>query len=294
MKQFRFLLTISIGIINFCIQGHNNDNENKTNTIQKISPYPHKNRPTAFRSVEFKRQDVRNYFHDGIRDMYEIGQEILSIESMKVITFTAPFYLAARKADRKIHNKFYDYEKHENIHQPPKWLKRMTIDEGAMALPFTLYGLMGCFHQDEYARKTAQVFSSGLIWAWSSKVLIKQLEVSACLRPWNGEYSKENQVHGGNPSGHTTLAAYFATYLGLTRGPMWGIGLGCYAAGIAALSIAVNNHYISQVVAGGGLGVLIGFAAHRVIEKVPYSPNLQISLAPEINGSMSFTIAYNF
>jgi membrane-associated phospholipid phosphatase len=256
------------------------------------SPYSHATRPTEFHFSLPSRHQARNFLRNNFNDLYDIGNEFFSLDSMKIITQVAPFYLIARGIDIPLHKKFYDYIQHINIKQPPRWLKIMLFDLIPI-VPALAYGLTGWMHEDEEARRLAQLFGAGFLWVWSSKVLLKEFKVSSCLRPLNGNY-KTQRVHGGNPSGHTSIAAFTATYLGLTRGPRCGILLGLGAGIVGTLGFISNTHYLSQIVAGAGLGILVGAASHRVAEKRSESSSFTMDLGVETNGKIGLSLAYNF
>lgn len=226
-------------------------------------------------------------------DSYHIGQKVFTLESMKVLSAVVPFYLIGRKADPVVHRQFYDAENHKNKHQPPHWLKELLADE-AMAIPFAIYGLTGWFHTDPVRRRAAQLFGTGLLWTWSTKILVKEIKTEAGLRPWHEEFSQHKRSHGGNPSGHTSMAMFMATYLGLMYGWKAGVPLGMYTAAVAGLSVAVNHHYISQVFAGAGLGAVIGVATYSVFQDWQLPENLEVALATDSRGNLGMKIAYNF
>jgi membrane-associated phospholipid phosphatase len=261
-------------------------------TLLYPSYYKHLNRPTKFHYSLPSHAQARSFLHNNFNNLYDIGEELFSLESMKIITHIAPFYLIARGIDKPLHKKFYDYINHTNLKQPPRWVKIMLFDLIPI-IPPLIYGLTGWTHDDEEARQIAQVFGVGFIWVWCSKMLLKEFKVSSCLRPLNGKYETK-RVHGGNPSGHTSIATFAATYLGLARGPRWGIPLGLGAAVVGTLGFISNTHYISQIVAGAGLGILIGSAAYRVTEKRMPSSSFSIDIETETNGKIGVSLAYNF
>jgi membrane-associated phospholipid phosphatase len=73
------------------------------------------------------------------------------------------------------------------------------------------------------------------------------------------------------PSGHTALA--FATAMCLARAfPRWGKVLFLAAAFVGAERILENAHYLSDVVAGAGVGILCGLAASALCERLWPTP----------------------
>ena len=60
---------------------------------------------------------------------------------------------------------------------------------------------------------------------------------------------------------------YMATLFGMRHGPAWGIPLGLFASFVFADFLNCNRHYLSQLVAGAGLGVIFAVAASKVVDK---------------------------
>jgi len=236
---------------------------------------------------------VRGFIRKALVDSHDIWSKVFTLQTMKTLTAVVPFYLIGRKADPAVHRQFYDAVNHKNKNQPPKWLKTLLIDE-VMAIPIILYGMSGWTSKDRVERRAAQLFVTGLGWAWSTKVIVKKLKADSNLRPWHEEFDRHEQAHGGNPSGHTTMAVYFVTYLGLHRGVKYAVPLSLYAGLIAGLSVVSNHHYLSQIVAGAGLGVILGFASYSVFEEKHLPKNLEIGLASDYKGRLGVQVAYNF
>lgn len=58
------------------------------------------------------------------------------------------------------------------------------------------------------------------------------------------------------PSGHTAIAFAGAELTRMTYGPWLGAGAYVVATGVAAMRIAGRHHYLSDVIAGAGIGIL--------------------------------------
>ncbi len=269
----------------------------KSDTTNKIfspssSLYYHTDRPTRFQIPFPTRQKVHTFSHRIFEDFCSVGKEIITLDSMKIVAMTTPFYVVGRRVDKPIHDKFYDPITHTNLHQPSNFITNLLL-HAAPVIPAVAYGAMGSFHEDPHARRTAQVFIAGYLWTWGTKILFKMFKISSALRPPNSKF--ENiPTYGGNPSGHTSTAAFYTTYLGLTRGPRWAIPLGVITAGVGTLGFVTNRHYFSQVITGAGLGVIIGYAAHRVLEYIPEPSDLTLSFSLAGERGSGLTLAYNF
>lgn len=238
--------------------------------------------------------NVNKFLRNMYVDSCDIWKKIVSLDSMKVLTVVTPFYLIGRKADDKVHSKFYDASTHTNKHQPSKFLKTFLYDE-VMAAPIIFSYCVGLLSEDPVTRRFSSIFGTGLLWAWTSKVFVKKIfKTDANLRPGSAEFDQHQRTHGGNPSGHTTQATYLATMLWLYKGPKYGVPLSLYATAIAGMSVAINHHYFSQVIAGAGFGALFGIAAYSVFSDWKLPENLTISLDVNHQAQCGLKIAYNF
>lgn len=288
MKEEKFLLLLlAFSLFTFVQCSSTN-----TSSYPIFSPYYHKVRPTSFSLSAPTRERTAHFLHRICHDFIDVGLEFISIKSLKLTTLIAPFYILSRRADEPIHKKFYDLNTHQNLHQPSKVITNVLL-HAAPVIPAVTYGVMGFLHEDSHARRTAQIFVAGYFWTWGTKIIFKMFRISSGLRPCNGNFDNK-PFYGGNPSGHTSTAAFYTTYLGLTRGPQWALPLGLLTAGIGTLGFITNRHYFSQIISGAGLGVLIGFASYRVLEKIPEPSHFDLSF--NIGGAQGtgLNLAYNF
>ncbi len=239
---------------------------------------------------------VSNFIKKSYVDFRDIFTDIPTFDTLKTITAFVPFYLIGRKVDDGLHKVFYDADNHKNINQPPKYME-IVLNDLFFPLPFIALGSLALLHKDPYERRTSQVFAMGVFATWATKSLIKSLKVDAGLRPLNEHFDPDFRVHGGNPSGHTALAAFMATYYGFYKGKNYGIPLGLYTGLVGALAVTVNRHYFSQLVAGAGLGVMFGIAAHKVRLKLDneiYENRISFGMTTDCYGATAFGLAYNF
>lgn len=286
MKHQALALLLCVGIT-----------QNSFTAITKRRPhqarYPRTTERKPSTLQDFTPQKLRGFIHKVAVDSRDIWKNIFTLQTMKTLTAVIPFYLIGRKADPAVHRQFYDAENHRNKNQPPDWLKTLLVDE-VTGLPIILYGLSGWMHKDPAERRASQLFVAGLGWAWGTKIIVKQLKAESNLRPWNENYEQHKLTHGGNPSGHTTLTVYFATYMGLYKGAKYAVPLGLYSFLVASLSVVSNHHYLSQVVAGAGLGALFGVASYSVLEEKHLPKDLEIGLVADHKGRLGMQVAYNF
>ncbi|NBP00370.1 MAG: phosphatase PAP2 family protein [Proteobacteria bacterium] len=240
-----------------------------------------------------KPYKVQGFFRKLINDSHEIIKEVPTFRTMKIASGFVPFFLIGKRVDPLIHEHFYDATLHKNKHKPPKALTFLLKDP-VMAIPFSIYGLYSWCNTDTEKRREAQLFVTGLGLTWLSKVLLKQIKYDAGLRPWHEKHSSVRRAHGGNPSGHASMSTYLATYVWCVKGPWYGVPAALYASLIGSLSVTGNHHYTSQVVAGAGLGVIMGMATYTVLKKVRISENFQVDLATDYKGAIGVQLAYDF
>jgi membrane-associated phospholipid phosphatase len=131
--------------------------------------------------------------------------------------------------------------------------------------------------------------------------LIKKFDVhmvgKGCLRPWNEHFSSVQRARGGFPSGHLATVSYAATLYGVRFGPKWGVPLGLLTAAVGVSFLNCNRHYISQILAGVGLGAIYGVAASKQVDfrlARNYEARLQTKLDVDQRGCPAMKIGVNF
>ncbi len=125
------------------------------------------------------------------------------------------------------------------------------------------------------------------------KDIIKKLDADFCLRPWHQDFCQTHkQAMGGFPSGHMAQATYIATLYGMRFGPKLAIPLAFFAAGLGIVFLNCNRHYLSQLVAGVGLGALYGIAANKVIDS-KLAENVTLNVCFDRHGP-AFNACYRF
>ena len=237
---------------------------------------------------------VNGYIKNIFEDTHSIGREIMTLETMHLVTITMPFYLVGRRADNRLHKQFYDINTHKNKHTPRKFFCDLALDDKFISAPFIAIGLMGWIHHNPYDRRRAQMFTNGLIWSFSLKTLLKIVKVKGNLRPWHENFDKHKQVHGGNPSGHMTITTYMAMFWGLEKGKKWGLPLGMFTVFALGMNVSCNHHYISQGIAGMGLGAIVGMATHRAFRNITMPKDMHLGFASDDRGNLGVRFAYDF
>ena len=248
-------------------------------------------RGNPFRNLYPKR--VNRFFRQFFDDTYDIGANIFRETTLKIITATIPFYLVARQFDNKIHNFFYDAQTHTNKHQPPSWL--VDVGYKYLPVPMVLFGSLGFLDDDPYIRRRSRIFAVGTAWAFVLKYICKDLiKTDATLRPLNGNFDKNKRVHGGSPSGHMAMLAYFSTFWSLEFKSWWVVPLTAYSFLGASMCIAANKHYLSQTIVGSGIGIVLGFGAHALVDSLKLPESLSCAITSNPNGALGVSLAYDF
>ena len=95
-------------------------------------------------------------------------------------------------------------------------------------------------------------------------VLIDPFAFRPFRNGWTGLFDEPNLSF---PSGHTCLAFATAACLGLCI-PRWRYAFLALAAVVAAERVAENAHYVSDVIAGAGVGILSAYVAYGLSNRL--------------------------
>lgn len=200
-----------------------------------------------------------------IEDAILLNVKLFTIDSVKIVTAATPFYLSARMIDEDVQTNFHDRECHVNINQFPK--KCHEIAQKGVGVPMVLLSSLALWAPSENLRMTARMFAIGLPFVHSGKDIIKKLDNNICLRPWHEDFNHHKRSTGGFPSGHMANVTYMTALFGMRHGWRWAVPLSLFAAFVFADFLNCNRHYLSQLVAGVGFGLIYAFAAQKVIER---------------------------
>jgi len=135
---------------------------------------------------------------------------------------------------------------------------------------FWLLGLgLVWFLGSDYWQKRAGVMGISIL---ATAVVVLGIKISVRRqRPvgdW-GEIYRKTDPHSF-PSGHATRAAMLSV-LALGLGPPWfGLLVLFWAPAVILARVAMGVHYLSDVLVGALLGVLIGFLALKFIPQLPF------------------------
>lgn len=226
-----------------------------------------------------------------VMDVLRIHRYLFTVTSAQIMTGFTPVYIAARAIDEDVQSRFYDPVNHKNVNQFSHTVHQ--IARFGVGIPMAALASLMFFAPSIEMRTTARVFAIGWPFVHFTKDLIKKIDTKACLRPWHELYSCKNRNTGGFPSGHMANITYTASLWWLRYGPKWGAPLACGAGFVFANFVNCNRHYMSQLIAGAGLGLIYAFSANAVIEQ-KLSERFSCSLHSDENGRTVMSVGYQF
>lgn len=198
-------------------------------------------------------------------DALRINWNLFTVTTAHIMTAFTPLYIASRAIDEDVQSRFYDGTCHKNVNQFSKVSHQVA--RFGVGLPMAGLSALMFFAPDKDMRLTARLFAIGWPLVHFTKDLIKKIDSKACLRPWNEQFSCHKRSPGGFPSGHMANITYTATLWWLRYGPKFGVPLSLGAAFVFANFVNCNRHYMSQLLAGAGFGMIYAFAVNRLIEQ---------------------------
>lgn len=192
--------------------------------------------------------------------------KLFSVDTLKVAGISLPLYALARLLDEPIQKNFFCHETKKNINQYPNVYH--IIHEGFIAttVGVGIYSFLKGLQSDIswYADSIGCI--TCILSVWGFKNILKLSKHEGCLRPFHEKYAPIKRSYGGCPSGHMAMIASMTSYWWERRGPILGIPFACLAVGASFSLINVNRHYISQVVAGCALGIVMGLAGAKAVD----------------------------
>ena len=286
------LCTISFGC--FARKRHR-DKVKETPKERNIHPYI--TRSKHGRPCFPRKPTPRENFLGGLwRDVVDLNKYALfSFDSFKVVSTTFPFYILTRMFDDKVQNNFHKECCKKDVNQVPAWCR--TVSQFGIGVPIATIGLMSFLGKNEEFRTTGRIFLIGLPFVISGKDIIKKFRFDANRRPWCERYPCKERALGGFPSGHMAEVTYMTVLYGLRYGVKAAVPLGIFGTFVGVTFLNCNRHYISQLVAGAGLGTLFAFAADKVIDKrleKKYKDRFVCGFDTDMAGSPALKVAYSF
>lgn len=224
-------------------------------------------------------------------DVVDLHVKLFSVETAKIITAFTPFFITARFIDEGFQSTFYIPEQHKNKCQLPEQCHQVA--KSGIAVPMVALSTAWIWGWNEDLRYTGRMTALGLPFVQSGKDILKNIESTCCLRPWNEHFSNKKRSSGGFPSGHMANVTFLATLWGLRHGARWAIPLSMFAVFVMADFVNCNRHYVSQLIAGTGLGVIYGIAASKVVDK-RLSDRITLSISTTPRGGVACSVGCSF
>jgi hypothetical protein len=207
-----------------------------------------------------------NSIGSAMQDVIDLHLNIISKETFIVIAATMSPYLISRQIDDHIQCHFFSHTNHKNINQCPHWCKSLV--RFGIGVPIVAFGSQLFLSRDPEWREAAWMLLLGIPFVIFGKDVIKTFDADFCLRPWHEDFCQDHKRGGGGfPSGHMAQASYIATLYGMRFGPKLAVPLTFFAAALGIIFVNCNRHYLSQLIAGAGLGAIYGIAANKVIDR---------------------------
>jgi len=198
-----------------------------------------------------------------LKTSWDIATHLISSETIITCAALVPFYAGFTMADADVHDLFYCAEHHANTDYTPDWMH--WCSERAPILPYACAGIVAMVHPDDATQSAMRTFLLGFPVLLAGYKWAKTFTFDGALRPWNQRFSSEQRSYGGFPSGHMCEMGYITTFCALRFGSYLGVPLAVYTALIAGEFILDNRHYLSQLLAGLGWGIITGKAVNSYL-----------------------------
>jgi hypothetical protein len=244
-----------------------------------------------------RKASPRENFLGGLwRDVFNLNKYALfSVDSYKVVTTTFPLYVLTRIFDEDLQKNFHHDGCKRDVNQAPEWCH--TASQYGLGIPISILGLMTIFGKNEEFRTTGRIFLIGMPFVIWGKDIIKKFRFDANRRPWCDRFPCKDRALGGFPSGHMAEISFMTVLYGLRFGVKAAVPLGIFSTFLGATFLNCNRHYISQLVAGVGLGTLFAFAADKTIDlrlEKKYKEHFSCGFDTDMQGSPALKVAYSF
>lgn len=206
-----------------------------------------------------------HFLADAVMDAFRLHRYLFSVTTAQIVTAITPAYILARSVDEDVQYRFYDPQHHKNINQFPK--KCHEVAKYGVGIPMIFLSSLMVWAPSDDIRMTARIFAIGLPFVHSGKDILKKIDTRACWRPWHEDFSNTKRSAGGFPSGHMANITFATALFGMRHGLKFAIPLGLFSTFVFADFINCNRHYLSQIIAGAGLGIIYAYAANKVIKQ---------------------------
>ena len=165
---------------------------------------------------------------------------------------------------------------------------KTQVDDICQFAPTATYLFLG------YGIKSSHSFTERFMAATTSTAIMTATvcAMKYTIRRMRPDDSRANSF----PSGHTATAFMGAELILIEYGPWWGAGAYVFAAGVGICRMYNNRHWMSDVIAGAGVGILSAHAAYWLLpaeRKLFGMEHSSVSLAI-VPSPYGFSLAMNF
>lgn len=213
-------------------------------------------------------------FTEILKDSIEINKNLISKDNLKICLIISPFYFTSLYIDKYINYLFYDKNLNSNIRQITD-LKFYNFDISNILLTNSILTTT-CYvlsNNLKYNIIGTELFL-GLFFMGITKNIVKLFKWSKSIRPLNHNFTKKNIYYGGFPSGHLATISYISYIWYNQFGYESSLPL-FFTFGYTFFDYLIKNrHYLSQILAGIGLGLIYGNTINKIIKKKLFYYNL--------------------
>lgn len=224
------------------------------------------------------------------KDIFLLHKNLVGWDTYKIFVATFPCVIASGMIDKSVHECFYCEDHHKNLHQVPKFFHTLADATIDVLAAYSLCSYL--FSNDQHLRETSRMFMIGLPFVmWVSDLFKAAMKTEIGYRPWNEQFSKRHVT--GFPSTHASQIAYATVLFGKQFGMPYAFPLAVMTAFIGFSRISGNNHFLSQYVAGIGLGAIYGYAATKLVDS-KLNDSIRLSFDTDCKGNPALKLSYAF
>jgi len=227
-------------------------------------------------------------------DVAAMFRNLLDWDSFKTVVATFPFFAVGQMIDESVQQWFFDKKRRINTHQLPA-IFNATADRAIVDSLAALSVTFFLFSHNQRLRETSKMFLLGLPFiGWTTNLIKCCCKSDICFRPLDEKHCKNGKKSfGGFPSTHAAQITYATVLFGSQFGVKAAVPLTIAGLFIAVPFVNGNRHYVSQLVAGAGLGVLYGLAANKVIRGT-CNDDVAINIGVDHGCIPSLKLSYKF
>jgi len=234
---------------------------------------------------------------NAVKDVVSLHGAIFHWDTLKIIATTFPMYMLTRMFDEDIQGAFYHghclKQCHKDINQAPEWCSRLA--QYSISVPVVVMFGSLFVGKTEELRTTSWLFLLGMPFVVFGKDVFKKLRFDAAKRPWREQFGSDQRAFGGFPSGHIAESTYLTALYGLRFGARAAGPLAAASTFLGVTFLNCNRHYVSQIIAGAGIGTIFAFAADKVIDrKLAGLCSVDVGMNVTSSGNPAVSVGWHF